>query len=105
MIRRTISRCAGPKVLWLYVAGNEASSASARRSLDELLENPEFVGQLRSVVIDVLREPQRAKAACLSATPTLLVRSGGRAVRFIGDLSSIDSLIEFLQSDLQAARR
>lgn len=89
--------------LRLYVAGDAPSSVAARRTLDTLLEHPEFVGRVRREVIDALREPRKAKDAGLTATPTLLVSSGGRLVRFIGDFTSPDPLIEFLRGELSSS--
>lgn len=97
---RTKSRRREAAILWLYVAGDAASSVAARRALDILLQHPEFVGQVERVVIDVLSEPDKAKEAGLTATPTLLVRSCGRLVRFIGDFSSAGPLVEFLRGEL-----
>lgn len=103
MSRMTRKSCA-PATLRLYVAGDTPSSVSARRTLDTLLEHPEFVGQVRRTVIDVLRQPDAAKEAALTATPTLLVRIAGRQVRFIGDLTRADPLIEFLRGQVGASK-
>lgn len=103
MTRRK-QRTAAPGLLRLYVAGNGARSLAARRSLDTLLEHPEFVGRMRRIVIDVCRQPMQAKQAALMATPTLLVSSGERSRRFIGDFSDVGPLLEFLQRELVRAR-
>lgn len=104
MIPHAMRRPASTTLLRLYVAGNEPSSVAARRSLDSLLQNPEFIGRVGGVIVDVLAEPQRARAAGLTSTPTLLVRRGMRVVRFIGDLSSVAPIVEFLQAQLSVKR-
>lgn len=83
--------------LCLYVAGESAHSAAARKVLESLVMHPEFAGHVSTRVVDVAREPQRAREAELTATPTLLLKHGNRRMRFIGDLSDTAQVVDYLR--------
>lgn len=77
--------------LCLYIAGDAPSSRAARQSLDELIgsENEPY---LSLEIVDVLRQPARALAAHLLATPTLIAAKGEETFRFVGDLAARSDL-------------
>lgn len=81
----------------LYVAGDAPSSRMARAVLDELLDK-ESVQDLSYEVVDVLREPARALAAGLLATPTLILQHGGQSRRYVGELSNRKDLVEVIKA-------
>lgn len=82
----------------LYVAGDAPSSRTARRVLKELIDGNGEDPSLEWEVVDVLREPARALAAGLLATPTLIIEEPQRSHRFVGDLAGRDDLEQLLEA-------
>lgn len=79
----------------LYVAGDSPSSLEARQIVDECVSGE--VAAPGYEVIDVLRDPARALAANLIATPTLILEYGGRERRYVGDLRKQSGLQRILR--------
>jgi circadian clock protein KaiB len=77
----------GKYVLRLYVVDNTPKSAAALRNLEQLCEE-HLAGRCRIEVIDLQKNPQRAREDQVLAVPTL-VRKLPRPIRkIIGDLSN-----------------
>ncbi|MDB6107491.1 MAG: kaiB [Gammaproteobacteria bacterium] len=87
-------------VVRLFVAGSTSNSLAAQQAIGALLGHPEFAGRVGLDLVDVLQNPRQALRAGLIATPTLLLNLEGRTLRFIGDLSRADQLIDFLSPAL-----
>lgn len=81
--------------LALYVAGNsshsQAAIANLNRALAALDREP---GEVE--IIDVLERPERAEAARILVTPTLLWEADSDS-RMVGDLSAGDRLMAFVR--------
>jgi circadian clock protein KaiB len=81
--------------LRLYVAGVSPRSEQAIRHLRRLDGTP-LAGRYDLEVVDVLREPDRAEADRVMATPTLLRVAPGPSRRILGDLGDLDALVRAL---------
>ena len=94
MIPKENARGDGRK-LALFVAGNSSNSQAAIANLNRVLAalNRE-PGDVE--IIDVLERPDRAEAARVLVTPTLLWQEDPDS-RMIGDLSSGDRLMTFVR--------
>ncbi len=73
----------------LYVAGTSPRTRAAVRALTELCE-AYLAGSYEVTVIDVLERPDRAEAARILATPTVVRIEPAPEVRLFGDLSLTD---------------
>ena len=73
--------------LRLYVAGDTPNSLLAYANLEKICEN-HVVGTYSIEIIDLLGDPQLAKADQIFAIPTLVRYSPQPARKIIGDLSN-----------------
>ena len=76
-------------VFTLYVAGRTPRSLQAAANLDRLGKE-RLGGQYDLTVVDVANEPERAEAARILTTPTLVKEAPGQARRVTGDLSDAE---------------
>jgi circadian clock protein KaiB len=76
-------------VFTLYVAGRTARSAQAAANLDRLGKE-RLGGAYDLTVVDVSDDPERAEAARILTTPTLVKEGPGQARRVTGDLSDAE---------------
>ncbi len=74
----------------LYVAGENQKSRTALANLQRLCDMYIGAGRYEIEVIDLMREPQLAKADQILAIPTLVRRVPEPVKRVIGDLSNAD---------------
>ena len=81
--------------LRLFVTGGTPLSAAAIARLREL-ERRLPDNYISSEVIDVLQDPDSAEADRVLATPTLIRLSPLPAIRLVGDLESVDRLLQLL---------
>ncbi len=72
--------------LCLYIAGRTPRSLLALENLSEFCET-ELAGRYRLEVIDVVAQPQMARAENIVALPTLVRKKPAPLRRVIGDLS------------------
>ncbi len=87
------SNLPGPTETWtlrLYVAGENAKSRTALSNLQRLCEQHLGAGRYDIEVIDLMRQPQLAKADQILAIPTLVRKIPEPMKRVIGDLSNAD---------------
>jgi circadian clock protein KaiB len=75
----------GRPALQLYVAGDGIGTRKARETLQRLC-NEQLRPGYELEVIDVLEEPERAEAASILATPTVVRASPLPELRVVGDL-------------------
>ena len=73
-------------VFTLYVAGQSPRSAQAVANL-ERLGRERLGGEYDLTVVDVADQPDRAEAARILTTPTVVKDAPGQARRVTGDLS------------------
>ena len=76
-------------IFTLYVAGRTPRSLQAVANLDRLGKE-RLRGEYDLTVIDVADEPERAEAARILTTPTLVKEAPGQARRVTGDLSDAE---------------
>ena len=76
-------------VFTLYVAGQTPRSLQAAANLNRLGQE-RLAGQYDLTVIDIADEPERAEAARILTTPTLVKEAPGQPRRVTGDLSDAD---------------
>ena len=79
-------------ILRLYVAGQSARTAAALRNLEAICEE-HLAGRYRIEVIDLLLNPQLARADQILAIPTLVRRLPEPIRKIIGDLSSSERVL------------
>ncbi|MBS1824577.1 MAG: circadian clock protein KaiB [Acidobacteria bacterium] len=81
--------------LRLFVTGGTPLSAAAVARVRELQQQlpPDF---LSAEVIDVLQSPDSAEADRVLATPTLIRLSPLPVIRLVGDLESVERLMQLL---------
>lgn len=79
-------------VLKLYVAGQTPRSAAAVENLSRLCEE-HLAGRFELEVIDLLRDPQRARSDQILAIPTLVRNLPTPIARIIGDLSDTEQVL------------
>jgi hypothetical protein len=85
-------------VFRLFVAGNEANSALARASLDEICTK-ELEGQPCQVdVVDVLEDFQPALAENILVTPALIVEHSGSRTVIFGNLTDRERVLAVLRT-------
>lgn len=87
--------------LRLYVAGDSPKSRAALTNLRKLCEQ-HLSGQYEIEVIDLLKNPQLAKAHQILAIPTLIRKLPEPIKRVIGDLSDSDKAL--LTLDLSSSK-
>jgi circadian clock protein KaiB len=76
----------------LYVAGDTTNSVQAIANLGALCR--EYLpGRHHIELVDVLSHPERALAAGVLMTPTLIKRSPGPALRVVGTLGQLGPLL------------
>ena len=85
--------------LRLYVAGETPRSVAAIANLKTICEQ-HLGGSLRVEIIDLLDEPERARADEILAIPTLVRKLPSPLRRIIGDLSNTERVLVGL--DLRA---
>lgn len=78
--------------LRLYVAGQTPKSLTAQANLRKLCEE-NLAGRYRIEVIDLLLNPQLARADQILAIPTLVRRLPEPIRKIIGDLSSSEKVL------------
>jgi circadian clock protein KaiB len=83
----------------LYVAGKTAKSTAAFTNLTRICQQ-ELENKCRITVIDILRNPQLAKAGQIVAIPTLVKTFPPPMRRVIGDLSSTERVLRGLDIGL-----
>lgn len=76
--------------LRLYVVGNGAKSQTALANLRRLCDLHIGEGKYQIEVIDLMKEPQRAKTDQILAIPTLIRKLPEPIKRVIGDLSNAE---------------
>ncbi|MFN2397784.1 MAG: circadian clock KaiB family protein [Gemmatimonadaceae bacterium] len=76
-------------VFTLYIAGETARSMQAAANLARMGQE-RLGGRYDLTVVDVVDEPQRAEAARILTTPTLVKEAPGTPRRVTGDLSDAD---------------
>ena len=87
--------------LRLYVAGQTRKSLAAFANLKKICET-ELRGKYRIEVIDVLANPERARADQIVAIPTLIRKLPPPIKRLIGDLSNKERTLVGLEIVPQA---
>ena len=91
-------------VLKLYVSGTMPRSQLAIRRLNQICHQ---MGECEIEVIDVLEQPERAEAARILATPTLIKEVPPPTRRIIGDLrdeASVRLLLDLEAPVLEGSR-
>lgn len=78
--------------LRLYIAGDSPRSRTALANLQKLCEQ-HLPGRYQLEVIDLVKEPQLAKAHQILAIPTLVRKLPEPVRRVIGDLSDADKAL------------
>ena len=87
-----------PAVFWdlrLYVAGQTPRSARTIESLLEVCET-HLKGQYKVQIIDLIRNPKKAREDQILATPTLVRRLPPPLRKLIGDLTNVDKVLTSL---------
>jgi circadian clock protein KaiB len=80
----------------LYVAGDGPHSVQAIANLNEICR--EFLSERHEIeIIDLLREPERALHDEVMPTPMLVKLSPAPVLKFIGNLSQRESLLQALE--------
>ena len=82
----------------LYVAGSSARSRAAEENLRRLCD-ARLRGAWQVTVVDVTRDGDRAEAARVLTTPTLVKETPAPARRVTGDLADLDRLWALLDLD------
>lgn len=92
--------------LRLYVAGENQKSRTALNNLRHLCQQYLGEGRYEIEVIDLMKNPQLAKADQILAIPTLVRRLPEPMKRVIGDLSNADRAMVALDlRELEAEQR
>jgi circadian clock protein KaiB len=81
-----------PWTLRLYIAGDSPKSRSALANLKKLCEQ-HLSGNYEIEVIDLVKQPQLARAHQIIAIPTLVRKLPEPIKRVIGDLSDADKAL------------
>lgn len=76
-------------VFTLYVAGESPRSTQAAANLNRLGQE-RLGGRYDLTIIDVASQPERAEAARILTTPTLVKEAPGQPRRVTGDLSDAE---------------
>jgi circadian clock protein KaiB len=80
----------------LYVAGQSTRSLAAIANLRKICDS-HMPGRCTIEVIDLMRNPERAKADQIIAIPTLIRKLPVPVRRIIGDLSATDKVLLSLE--------
>lgn len=96
MTRRTLFK------FRLYTADGTQNSAQALANLTALCQS-RLLGRYEIEVVDVFRDPQRARADGIRMTPTLIKVSPAPSCRIIGSLSQTHNVLVALGMDVVAA--
>jgi circadian clock protein KaiB len=80
----------------LYVAGQSARSLAAIANLRKICDT-HMAGRCTIEVIDLMRNPERAKVDQIVAIPTLIRKLPEPVRRIIGDLSATDKVLMSLE--------
>ncbi len=86
---------AGPLQLKLYIAGSSRASLRALENL-KVLRGERWPAECRLEIIDLLRNPARAKRDDIVVVPTLVRKGPGPARRVLGDLSHTERVLSGL---------
>jgi circadian clock protein KaiB len=78
--------------LRLYIAGQTARSVAAIANLNHICKD-HLAGRYSIEVIDLLQQPQLAKADDILAIPTLVRRLPEPLKKIIGDLSNVERVL------------
>lgn len=89
-------------LLELYVTGQTSKARVAMKNLRKICDSELGPEGYEVVVVDVLQDPERADAARVLATPTLIRRFPPPVCRVIGDLSDAATLKTALELGLQS---
>lgn len=84
-----------PVRLTLYVAGDSVRSQQAIANLRRIVQAG-VQGEAEFSVVDVLRDPERAEAARILTTPTVVREAPAPARRVTGDLSDLRTVVAAL---------
>lgn len=77
----------------LYVAGDAGNSTQARANLARFCKL--YLAQRHEIeMVDVLRDPKRARADCIFMTPTLVRQNSAPVKRIVGNLSQTEILLQ-----------
>lgn len=79
-------------VLRLYIAGQTPRSLAALANLKALCET-HLAGRYRLVIIDLMENPELAKADRILAIPTLVRSLPPPVVKIVGDLSNSEQVL------------
>lgn len=79
-------------VLKLYVSGENPRSISAIENLQAICEQ-HLKDRFELEIIDILKDPERAEAEHILATPTLVLQQPHKGRRIVGDLSVTDRVL------------
>ncbi len=82
--------------LRLYVAGATRQSVRAISALRAICEE-RLAGRYMIEVIDVYKEPERARVDQILAVPTLVRRAPAPVRKLVGDLSDVDRVVRGLE--------
>jgi circadian clock protein KaiB len=86
----------------LYTADGTQNSAQALANLTALCQS-RLPGRYEIEVVDVFRDPERARADGIRMTPTLIKVSPAPTCRIIGSLSQTHNVLVALGMDVVAA--
>jgi circadian clock protein KaiB len=95
-LKNTKSQTEESWMMRLYVAGQSARSLAAIANLRNICDT-HMPRRCTIEVIDLIRNPERAKADQIVAIPTLIRKLPEPARRIIGDLSATDKVLMSLQ--------
>jgi circadian clock protein KaiB len=84
-----------PVRLTLYVAGDSLRSEQAIANLRRIVAAG-VEGEAQVAVVDVLQHPERAEAARILTTPTVVREAPAPARRVTGDLSDLRTVVAAL---------
>lgn len=82
----------------LYVAGRNPRSEAAVQLIEEICRRY-FDDDCALTVIDILENPEEAKANKIVATPTLLREAPPPQIRIVGDMNNIHEMLSALGID------
>lgn len=86
----------------LYTADGTQNSAQALANLNALCQS-HLLGRYEIEVVDVFREPERARAEGIRMTPTLIKVSPAPTCRIVGSLSQTKDVLVALGMEVIAA--
>jgi circadian clock protein KaiB len=95
-VRNAKSQTEESWMMRLYVAGQSARSLAAIENLRNICDT-HMPGRCTIEVIDLIRNPERAKADQIVAIPTLIRKLPEPVRRIIGDLSATDKVLMSLE--------